>query len=134
MGVPPRNAEVLMRQSHSMKSTALAIVLAVAALSARAEAVTLLCQDESGDSWTFRVDYDRQTVGFLRPDGTAYFSAPALITEGDVKWDAVVDGYGGQRFAGNLNRLTGRSKVSHPGGGPHLMKREGMCRRATQKF
>jgi hypothetical protein len=115
---------------------ALAIALIAPASPLRAEAVALLCQGEdAADSWRIQVDYDRKTVGLLRPDGTAYFSAPATITEGEVKWDGAVEGYAaGQHFEGSLNRFSAQIRTSYPGGGTFPMKRAGTCRRAAQKF
>jgi hypothetical protein len=172
--VPPRDAEVLRRQDQGpqvkqvtfikektmapesgfkhasvpatlLRGAALAIALIVLASPARAETVTLVCQQEaspgntvSGGSFTLRVDYDRKTVDLLRSDGTAYFTAAATITAGDVKWgdwNKVLKGH--LIFRGELNRLSGQGWAEFPVEYGTTTKREvmsGPCRRATQKF
>lgn len=93
---------------------------------------------EQGYAFTLGIDYDRKTVGQLRPDGTAYFSAPAAITSGDVQWNAALSNYGGVSFRGNLSRINGRFQVASPerdGRGQFSsQERSGVCRRATKKF
>ena len=130
-----------------LRSAALATVLLVQASPVRAEVLTLVCQRESGNSFTLQINYDRKTVDLLEPDGRSFFApAAATITEGSVTWDRrfereeVLKGYMGHyRFAGSLNRLSGEGKftfwrntegreeaIIHSG--------SGLCRRATQKF
>ena len=128
-----------------LRSAALAIVLLVQTSPVRAEVVTLVCQSESGNSMTIRVDYDRKIVDLLRSDGSMQHSAPATITEGAVEWNAAVPSTGepfdaaDPRFMGALNRLTGQGNVwiarerSRSNEGPWITV-IGPCRRATQKF
>lgn len=103
-----------------LRSVALAIALIVTASPARAEVVTLVCQPESGDSFTLRVDYDRKTVEYLSPNGSSGGPAAATITEGNVTWDRrfereeVLQGYWGHyRFEGSLNRLSGQGNFTY---------------------
>ena len=130
-----------------LRCAALAIALFVPASPARAEVVTLVCQPQSGDSFTLRIDYDRKTVDLLVPDGRSYFApAAATITEGSVTWDRrfereeVLKGYMGHyRFAGSLNRLSGEGKFTfwrNTEGREEAIinSNSGLCRRATQKF
>jgi hypothetical protein len=125
------------------RSLALAIALIVPALPARAEVVTLICQQEQlpgnslwGDSFTLRIDYDRKIVDWLRSNGTALLSATATITEADVQWgDRAEISKGDKFFSGSLNRLSGQGRVYFK----HLEQNSsytmsGPCRRATQKF
>lgn len=112
-------------------STAIATALLVLASPARAEAVTLVCQNESkyGGSITLRVDYDQKIAYRLQDNGNVWWSAAAMITEGDVTWDGI-------QFSGSLNRLSGqftmREKRSTQSSlDPYFF---GPCRRATQKF
>lgn len=116
-------------------SAALAIALLMSASPAHAEVVTLVCKNESGsfgtdDSFTLQVDYDRKIVGLLRSDGTANYSAPAMITEGSVEWGP---SYETRVFAGSLDRLSGKGSVVWPSADP-FARMSGPCRRATQKF
>jgi hypothetical protein len=121
------------------------LALAFVALSspARAQVVTLLCQNTNpqsytGDSSTLRVDYGRKTVELLRSDGTAAYSAGATITEGAVEWTAVLDKPRGGIFSGSLNRLSGQLSGQHTfvAADGRILDNilSGPCRRATQKF
>lgn len=139
MGVPSRNAEILMRLPRSIWNAALAIALAAIASSAHAEAVTLVCQNDGptpgGGTFTLRVDYDRKTVDLLRPDGAVRHSAAATITESNVTWKAVLEGE--KWFEGSLNRLSGQGLANFPvlyAGQVMMGGMGGPCRRATQKF
>ena len=125
--------------AHLLRSAVIAIALLVQVSPARAEVVKLVCQIESGGSFTLQVDYDRKTVAMLRPDGTAYFSAAAQITEDQVYWEVVVPDMDGIKFQGSLNRLTGQGGVMYPITNPNWatamsQNMYGPCRRATQKF
>lgn len=116
---------------------ALAVFLAVTTTPAQAEAVTLVCQQESGGSFRLRVDYDRKLIELLNSDGSSQFSAPARITEGHVRWNVTGPSMGTHKFEGELDRGTGAGWVFTPPDNPNLMKprhMNGMCRRATQKF
>lgn len=124
---------------------ALAIAIVVLAAPARADVVTLLCQNTNaqsytGDSSTLRVDYDRKIVQLLGSDGTAVYTAAATITEGAVDWKAVLDKPSGGIFSGSLNRISGQVWGHFPVVGADGRVREhnnilsGPCRRATQKF
>jgi len=118
----------------------------VPASPARAETVTLVCQPQSGDSFTLRIDYDRKTVDLLSDGRSFYAPAEATITESNVTWDRrfkreeVLQGYlGHYRFEGSLNRLSGEGKFTFwrntEGREEALISRNsGLCRRATQKF
>ena len=130
-----------------LRSVALATVLLVQASTASAEVVTLICQPQSGNSFTLRIDYDRKTVDLLVPDGRSYFApAAATITEGSVTWDRrfereeVLKGYMGHyRFEGSLNRLSGEGKFTfwrntEGREEQRIDSNSGLCRRATQKF
>jgi hypothetical protein len=130
-----------------LSSATLAIALLLSVSSVRAEVVTLVCQQESGDSWTIRVDYDRNAVDMLRGDGSAMYYAPATITQGAVQWEvneassvkASPDhAPAGYFFSGSLNRLTGQGRViysaRYKNGQPASVNMSGPCRRATQKF
>jgi hypothetical protein len=121
-------------------SAALAAALIVQASAARAETVTLVCQNDGpapgGGSFTLRVDYDQKIVALLRPDGVAQYSAAATITEGEVRWDAALVG-DGKFFQGSLNRLTGKGLANFPlpfAGQIMMGGMSGPCRQATQKF
>jgi hypothetical protein len=118
-------------------SAALAIVLLTSASAARAEVVTLVCQNETNapGSFRLRVNYDQKIVELLNSNGTTRFSAPARITESDVWWEAVVPNME-MKFEGGLNRLTGHGYTLIPTT-PNSFRQEhmgGPCRRATQKF
>lgn len=122
---------------------ALAIAIVVLAAPARAEVVTLLCQNTNtqsytGDSSTLRVDYERKIVELLRSDGTATYSAAATITEGAVDWKAVLNKPSGAIFSGSLNRISGQVWGRHPvvAADGRVLDNilSGPCRRATQKF
>jgi hypothetical protein len=119
---------------------ALAIALVVSASPVRAEVVTLVCRNDGPTpghgSFTLRVDYDRKIVALLQPDGIARYSAPATITESEVRWNAVLSG-DGKIFQGSLNRLTGKGLANFPlpfAGQIMMGGMFGPCRRATQKF
>ena len=131
-----------------LKSAALAIALLVQASPARAEVVTLVCQQSEanqaqlawGSSFTLRINYDQKIVYLLGPDGSVWFSAAATITESDVRWgnwaldnrdDATGNPLG---FLGSLNRLSGEGVASFMQKGGRLRVMSGPCRRATQKF
>jgi hypothetical protein len=112
---------------------------------ARAEVVTLVCQDdssghiESGHSFTLRVDYDRKIVDLLHSDGTVFLSETATVTESDVRWhwDNAKWDYSSpkaQGFMGGLDRLSGRGSVTYKERQVILTSMSGPCRRATQKF
>lgn len=130
-----------------LRSAALATVFLVQASPARAEVLTLVCQRESGNSFTLQIDYDRKTADVLEPDGRSYLApAAATITESSVTWDRrfereeVLKGYMGHyRFAGSLNRLSGEGKFTFwrntEGRAEAIIHMgSGLCRRATQKF
>lgn len=124
-----------------LRSAALAVALIVQASPARAEVVTLVCQQEpgphnteSGGSFTLRADYDRKIVDFLRSDGTAYRSAAATITEGAVSWDSSGREIGPLSFMGSLNRLSGQGNATYWDDRGFMKQMSGLCRRATQKF
>jgi len=121
----------------------LALALVALASPARAEVVTLLCQNTNtqsytGDSSTLRIDYDRKIVELLRSDGTAVYSAGATITEGAVEWNAVLAKPSGSIFSGSLNRVSGQLWGHHPvvAADGRVLDNilSGPCRRATQKF
>jgi hypothetical protein len=143
--LPPGDAEILMRKKHALGSAALAVALIVSASLARAEAMTLVCQVESGEqigSFTLRVDYDRKTVDFSRrTDGTVQHSAAATITEGAILWKAVLartnEDTGDQWFEGSLDRLTGKGTVNFPkemGFGFTMTGVYATCRRTNRGF
>ena len=121
-------------------SAALAIGLLALASPARAEVVTLICQDKmSSESFTLRVDYDRKIVDFLWPDGTnVRLSAAATITENAVTWYPNNDkpnSNGDFAFMGMLNRLAGEVRMDFTlRSGVNSAHYSGPCRRATQKF
>ena len=121
-----------------LRSAVIAIALLVQVSPARAEVVKLVCQAESGGSFTLQVNYDRKTVAMLRADGSAYFSAAAQITEDQVYWEVVVPDMDEIKFYGGLNRLTGQGGVTFPVKYPGQTARSesmyGPCRRAMQKF
>lgn len=130
-----------------LRSAALATVLLAQASPARAEVLTLICQPQSGDSFTLQIDYDRKTVDLLEPDGRSYFApAAATITEGSVTWDTRFPReqvlqccMGHYRLAGSLNRLSGEGKFTfwrNTEGREDAIanSNSGLCRRATQKF
>lgn len=124
-------------------SAALAAVLLVQASPARAEVVTLVCQPQSGDSFTLRVDYDRAIIEAVLDNGDKTMSLPAKITDDNVTWDGVHETGRVDRaqnhFWGSLSRLSGQFmffremvipgyQPGPPGGS------SGTCRRATKKF
>lgn len=122
------------------RSVALAILLFAQASSARAEGVTLVCQDEkTNESFVLRVDYDRKIVDYLWSDGTPRASAPARIMANDIWWEARHEGRNETAFKGGLDRLSGRGwlieydtpRLAAANLGRH---KSGPCRRATQKF
>ncbi len=122
-----------------LRSAALAIALLVPASPARAEVVTLVCQQESvgaftesGGSFTLRVDYDRKIVDLLRSDGTVRLSAAAMITVGDVQWET--DLTKAHAFMGILNRISGQGSATYWDDRNLMHQMSGPCRRATQKF
>lgn len=126
-----------------LQIAALAIALAVLASPARAEVVTLVCQNQDRpespeSSFTLRVDYDQKTVDLLASDGTKRFSSAARITASDVKWYAAIKTGDGLFFDGSLDRLSGRGLVNFPRSfgarGVLMQGMSGPCRRATQKF
>jgi hypothetical protein len=119
-----------------LRSAALVAAFIGSASQAYGEVVTLLCVNEGpeGGSFTLRVDYDQRTVAMLRPDGTAYFSSPAEITEGGVFWETRPEGFDGMKFTGSLNRLSGQGGVLVPNKSAPSLHMHGPCRRATQKF
>jgi hypothetical protein len=124
-----------------LQSAALTIALIVLASPARAESVTLICNNEGqgGGSFTLRINYDTKIVDWLSPDGTVFLTAAATVTESAVswfpdpsKWDS--SSQKAQAFSGGLNRLSGEAGVNYVDqwrGDHHL---SGPCRRATQKF
>lgn len=124
-------------------SAALAIGLLVLASSTHAEVVTLVCQPESGNSFTFRVDYDRAIIERLEDNGDKTISLPAKITDDNVTWDGVHETGRVDRaqnhFWGSLNRLSGQfmffREMVIPGYQPGPPGGySGTCRRATKKF
>ena len=129
-----------------LPGTALAVALLAQVSPARAEVVTLVCQDtNTSDSMTIRVDYDRKIVDFLQSDGAVVYSAAARITEGAVEWYAALRSTGQPHdaanpfFGGSLNRLSGQGLVQIPHNGRRSNESvtigvSGPCRRATQKF
>lgn len=127
-----------------LRGATLAIALIVSASPARAETVTLVCQNETvgsnwGSSFTLRVDYDRKIVDFLQSDGTVLLSSVATITESDVQWywDNSKWDYSSpkaQGFGGRLNRLSGQGSVKFYELQNVYHAMAGPCRRATQKF
>jgi len=129
----------------SLRSTALAIVLIVTASPARAEVVTLLCQNEAqpGSTFTLQVDYDRKTVADVYSNGTLGGTVAATITESEVTWDHIDEhvevfkgNWGRFQFAGSLNRLSGQGRVTYwrMDTSQPSWSMSGPCRRATQKF
>lgn len=124
-------------------SAVLAAALFMSASLARAETITLVCQDSTtnGLSFTLRVDYDRKIVDMpnsadLRHAvGTAFLHAPATVTEGDVRWE-VGTGTNSREpfFSGSLNRLSGEAYVLSSMANGLPQRFSGPCRRATQKF
>lgn len=126
-----------MRLFFRLTGSALAAILALITAPVHAEAITLLCQQDSGGSFRLRVDYDRNSIELLNSDGSAQFSAPARITESHVRWNVTGPNMGTHKFEGELDRGTGAGWVFTPPDNPNLMKprhMNGMCRRATQKF
>lgn len=124
-----------------LRSVALAIALIVTASPARAEVVTLVCQNqlEGGGSFTLQVDYDRMIVNLLSSDGTIIVSAEAKISASDVKWywDNSKWDYSSpkaQGFTGGLNRLSGEGGMTYYERQTVFHNMVGPCRRATQKF
>jgi hypothetical protein len=120
-------------------SATLTIALLVPAAPARAETVTLVCQQEagphmteSGGSFTLRLDYDRKIVDFLQSDGAVSYSAAATITEGNVQWKTDLTKAGA--FLGQLNRLSGQGNATYWDERQFMHQMSGPCRRATQKF
>ena len=121
-----------------LKSAALAVALLVQASPARAEVVTLICQNnydnkagsQGPSSFTLRINYDQKLVELLNPSGSVWFSEAARITESDVRWDSNE----GALFMGSLNRLSGEGVASFMQKGGRLRVMSGPCRRATQKF
>ncbi len=121
-----------------LKSAAIAVALLVQASPARAEVVTLICQNDyrsqvgmpGPSSFTLRINYDQKVVELLSPSGTVQFSAAASITESDVQWLSDEE----RRFSGTLNRLSGESFVWYYETESMLKQVSGPCRRATQKF
>src|SRR4029077_16789929 len=115
----------------------LAAALIAPAAPAHAEVVTLICQqeagphnNESGGSFTLRVDYDRKLVEFLLSDGVVPFSAAATITQGDVRWTTDLTKPGA--FLGQLNRLSGAGNTTYWDNRGLMHQMSGPCRRATQ--
>lgn len=128
-----------MRFPRSTRDGALAIALAAIAISAHAESVTLVCQNDGptpgGGTFTLRVDYDRKTVDLLRADGAVRHSAAASITASNVTWKAMLEGE--KWFEGSLNRLSGQGLANFPvlyAGQVMMGGMSGPCRRGTQKF
>ena len=122
-----------------LRSAALAIAILVQASPARAEAITLVCQNEGptpgGGSYTLQVDYDRKIVALLGSDGAVRYSAAATITQSNVTWKTVLEN--GKFFDGSLNRLSGQGVANFPvpfAGQIMMGGMSGPCRRATQKF
>jgi hypothetical protein len=135
----------LFRESISatlLRSAALAIALIVLASPARAETVTLVCQPQSGDSFTLRIDYDRAIIEMLEDNGAKVMSLPAKITDENVTWDGVHETGRVDRaqnhFWGSLNRLSGQLMFSkelvNDGYRPSPATSVSGCRRATKKF
>jgi len=126
-----------------LRSAAIAIALLVQAAPARAQVVTLICQNNNAgsskefNSFTLRINYDQKVVELLSPSGTVWFSEAARITESEVQWFRVdSSGFileGG--FSGTLNRLSGEGSTGFPSqSGAFRIQMSGPCRRATQKF
>ncbi len=128
-----------------LQSAALAVALLVQASPARAEVVTLICQNnyqstknnQGPSSFTLRINYNQKVVEFLKPDGTVWFSeAATTITESAVQWPSDRrQRVGTIFFTGELNRLSGEGSVNFAETGDSFFTSvEGPCRRATQKF
>jgi len=125
-----------------LRCVALAVALLVQASPARAEVVTLVCQNNAASQhpplpvdslFTLRINYDQKVVELLNSNGSARESAAARITESTVEWDSGKH----PRFGGEVNRLSGEGVVVFPYwvGNLHTTSRmSGPCRRATQKF
>lgn len=135
--------------STAARSAALAISFLFWASPTRAESITLICETTSeitpssnNDSWTLtlRVDYHREVVELLNPDGTVKMSGAATVTESNVTWsgdNTMVPGYDTRaktHFDGMLNRLTGHVVVGTLNYFDGHRQYGGPCRRATQKF
>jgi len=129
---------------------ALAIILwlAVAAVPARAESVTLSCRaaDDGPATWTLRIDYGKSPVEELGPSGNTYTnrSAPsARISDNAIVWsvtflDDTITPPSTAIWEGNVDRLSGtgsmslhRARYSVPGQ-DHATRVT--CRQVTQKF
>lgn len=126
-----------------LRGAAIAIALIVTASPARAEVVTLICQQEQlpdntlwGDSFTLRIDYDRKIVDWLSSSGTTLLSATATVTEAEVQWGDLAEIYKGDKyFKGSVNRLSGQGQMGYKySGAAFSHQMSGPCRRATQKF
>lgn len=117
-----------------LSSAILALALSMPALSANAETLTLLCQNNhkgQGGSFTLRVDYDNKRITLLHNDGSVHLSGQATVTENSVHWG---NWSSGDNFRGELNRLSGEAWYMPPGSGVSDNLMRGPCRRATQKF
>lgn len=132
-----------------LRSAALAIALLVSAAPAHAKVITLVCQPDSGDSFSLQIDYDRKLVDLLSSNGSSWGPAgpaPATVTAGDVRWDnrsereEVLQGYYGHyRFAGLVNRLSGEAEYTYwrntEGRDDAVIQAQsGSCHEATTKF
>jgi hypothetical protein len=131
------------RAALAILQTALAMALTVQISPARAEAVTLICENTSGTnywpSFTLKVDYDRKTVELLVPDGRVFLSSEATVTQSNVSWTEDSSRWDSssqkpQGFAGGVNRLSGQGFVRYIERQVVVYSMSGPCRRATQKF